>query len=284
MNYFSDLQIIFCGIFSDPGFVRFRREGKRENGEIVCPHSGEVCFAGRRGRTSIGIMNGSVCRREIGRCRELTRPFVYWLHEREFFNWCRPRQVPVENRWIIFTGERAPRVLAALDDLSGGDHHYFINDPRPLEILFDEIRDFHRTLTPATEYRVIPLFETLLVRLYDYARAEHSHSRIFQIVKDAEKQIRLNPAVRLDFEAFARRNRVSYDHFRICFRRYIGVPPHDFMLSCRLDTARRLLRERELSIKEIAGRCGFGNASDFSRFFRSRTGISPSDYQRLPSV
>ena len=284
MNFFDDLKILSCGISRDPGSVQVRRAGNPENGEVRCPYSGKPCFSGWLGRSSIGILRGNTFRREAGRCRELARPFVYWMYDRELFSWCNPRRVPRENRWIIFSGERAPRVLAALDELAGGEHHYFVDDPRPLEILFDEIRDLHRTLTPATAYRVMPLFETLLVRLYDQARAEYSGSRVFQVVKDAEKLIRSAPAVHLDLAAFAERNHVSYDHFRDSFRRYLGVPPHDFLLNCRLETARRLLRERTLSIKEIAERCGFERASDFSRFFRNRTGMSPSDYQRSPGV
>ena len=162
------------------------------------------------------------------------------------------------------------------------EHFYMVENPQPLEHLFDEIRQQFRALTPATGYRVMPLFESLLVQLYDCARAEHADTRLFRIVKEAEKWIREAPQEHLDLAAFSEEHHVSYDHFRECFRRYLGVPPYDFLLNCRLIIAKKMLREQAYSVKEIAERCGFARPSDFSRFFRSRTGLSPSEFTRSP--
>ena len=44
--------------------------------------------------------------------------------------------------------------------------------------------------------------------------------------------------------------------------------------------ARNLLRYSDLSIKEIVWRLNFANSSVFNKFFRTHTGISPSDYRK----
>ncbi len=286
MNYFDDLRITSCGMSPDPGSTRVPPGGSREYSTVLpCPACPNLrCQAGRGGSVSIGIIHGNTFWRHADHCREITRPFVYWLRDDEYFAWCNPRRAERENRWIIFEGARSLRMLEALDALAGGEHFYLLDDPKPLEYLFDEIRRQFRTLTPATSYRVMPLFETLMVRLYDCARAEHADTRLFRIVKEAEQQIRQAPQNHFNLAAFAESHHVSYDHFRESFRRYLGVPPYDFLLDCRLNIAKKMLREQTFSIKEIAERCGFGRPSDFARFFRRRTGLSPSEFIRSPGV
>lgn len=284
MNYFDDLYITNCGISRDPGIFREPPARFREAApEIQCPaRLPTLCRAGGKGAVSLGIIHGNTFWRHADHCQELNRPFLYWLRDGEYFAWCNPRQVPRENRWIVFKGPRSIRVLDALDELSGGTHYYFLNDPEPLECLFDEIRRKFNTLTPATGYRVMPLFESLLAQIYDCDRAELADTRLFRIVKEAEKRIRQAPQEHLDLADFAAEHHVSYDHFRESFRRYLGVPPYDFLLNCRLDAAKKLLREQTFSIKEIAGMCGFARPSDFARFFRKKTGLAPSEFIRTP--
>ena len=283
MHFFDDLYITSCGFSPDPGSTRVPPWGTRDSTSLVCPFCPQQrCTAGRNGSVSIGIIHGNTFWRHRDHCQELTTPFVYWLRDDEYFAWCNPRKVFRENRWITFSGNRSLRVLEALDELAGGEHFYPVEDPGPLEYQFDRIRQQFRTLTPATGYRVMPLFESLLVHLYDCARAEHADTRLFRIVKEAEQLIRKTPQEHIDFSAFAGKHHVSYDHFRECFRRYLGVPPYDFLLNCRLDAAKKMLREENLSIKEIAEQCGFGRSSDFARFFRKRTGLSPSEFIRSP--
>ncbi len=283
MNFFDDLYITSCGFSPDQGTTRVPPGATKDSTTLDCPACPHLrCTAGRRGAPSIGIIRGNSFCRNKDHCQELNSPFVYWLRDDEYFAWCNPRRVFRENRWITFCGSRSIRVLEALDELSGGEHFYLLEDPAPLEYLFDRIRQQFRTLTPATGYRVMPLFESLLVQLYDCARAEQADTRLFRIVKEAEQLIRRTPHEHIDFAAFAESHHVSYDHFRECFRRYLGVPPYDFLLNCRLDAAKKMLREEDFSIKEIAGLCGFARPSDFARFFRKRTGLSPSEFIRSP--
>ena len=53
----------------------------------------------------------------------------------------------------------------------------------------------------------------------------------------------------------------------------------DFLNQVRINQAARLLRQTELSVNEIAFRCGFNNLSNFSRQFSRRMGHSPGSYR-----
>ncbi len=74
---------------------------------------------------------------------------------------------------------------------------------------------------------------------------------------------------------------VSNRHFLRIFRRHYNTTPLDYILSLRLDSAMELLKDGGLGIAQIADRCGFADSNYFSRQFRKRCGISPSEYRRL---
>ena len=73
----------------------------------------------------------------------------------------------------------------------------------------------------------------------------------------------------------ARVSGVSEAHFARSFKQAFGVPPHRYLLTRRIERARALLRETELSITEIAFQTGWSSLGTFGRTFRDVTGGSP---------
>jgi AraC family transcriptional regulator len=73
---------------------------------------------------------------------------------------------------------------------------------------------------------------------------------------------------------------MSEFHFNRLFKRATGVPPSRYHITLRMDEARRLLRETDMRIIEIALEVGYTNPSHFARLFRQETGLSPSTYRR----
>jgi LacI family transcriptional regulator len=63
------------------------------------------------------------------------------------------------------------------------------------------------------------------------------------------------------------------------FKKHLGVTPGQYMNEVRLDHAKRLLRETDLRMAEIAEACRM-TQEYFAAFFRKTTGQPPSDYRR----
>lgn len=82
-------------------------------------------------------------------------------------------------------------------------------------------------------------------------------------------------AMVLDVARLAKELGCSPGYLSHSFRLLYGVPLNHYIRSLRLEYARRLLNSGECNIAEIAERCGFRDASYFSRRFRERFGISP---------
>ncbi len=68
-------------------------------------------------------------------------------------------------------------------------------------------------------------------------------------------------------------------HFARLFRRSTGMPPHRFVVRCRIDEARALLAARMTPIAEISRLVGFRTPSHFTTTFRRITGMTPSTYR-----
>jgi AraC-like DNA-binding protein len=73
---------------------------------------------------------------------------------------------------------------------------------------------------------------------------------------------------------------VSRAHFARAFRRTTGLSPHAFVTQRRLARAVELVFRHEMSLKEIAKRCGFADAAHLTRCFKLRFGYAPSRVPR----
>lgn len=74
---------------------------------------------------------------------------------------------------------------------------------------------------------------------------------------------------------------VSASHLGTLFRSATGRGPIEFHSRARMARARSLLDSTSLPVSTIARELGFADPLYFSRRFRARHGLSPSDYRRI---
>ena len=60
------------------------------------------------------------------------------------------------------------------------------------------------------------------------------------------------------------------------FRQHYETTPYRYLMQCRMDHAVRLLQNTDMSINEIAQRCGFSTQSHFAAFIQRKEEMSPS--------
>lgn len=84
----------------------------------------------------------------------------------------------------------------------------------------------------------------------------------------------------LTVETLARRLHMAPRTFARNFRASVGTTPYKWLLDQRVSAAQVLLERSQLSVEDIAGRCGFQTAAAFRIQFVRRVGISPSRYRQ----
>ena len=70
-------------------------------------------------------------------------------------------------------------------------------------------------------------------------------------------------------------------YFGRLFRTATGLTPMAYLRGLRMDRAKRLLREEELSVAQVADAVGFADPYHFSRVFRQHEGLAPTRYREL---
>ncbi len=68
-------------------------------------------------------------------------------------------------------------------------------------------------------------------------------------------------------------------HLNRLFLRHTGQSIHQYILTRRLNEAKKLLLGTDLPLTEISERCGFNSSSHFSTYFKRMIGLSPNQYR-----
>ena len=74
--------------------------------------------------------------------------------------------------------------------------------------------------------------------------------------------------------------RLSAYHFARQFKVATGIPPHQYVITRRVERARQLLQEgTDLSLAEVAAHAGFSDQSQFTHHFKRVVGVTPGQFR-----
>lgn len=107
---------------------------------------------------------------------------------------------------------------------------------------------------------------------------ENSAARITQQYKDALAQ---HIYEKQSLSEYAQLLSITADYLNKCVKTTTGKPAHDLLSDMMLMEAKALLKQTSLSVSEVAFKVGKEDPSDFTRFFKSKTGLTPSQYRQM---
>lgn len=100
------------------------------------------------------------------------------------------------------------------------------------------------------------------------------------IMEEVRFKMREEVGQALDLEKIAGEHHIGYSYFRKMFKSYTGVAPHQYHLELKIMRAKELLLSTDKSIKEISFELGFQSIHYFSRIFKNKTGVNPSEFRK----
>ena len=81
-------------------------------------------------------------------------------------------------------------------------------------------------------------------------------------------------------EAALEEKGMSYAHQCRVFKYYYGISPLSYVNTLRMERAKNLLRDTDLTVSETANRLGYNNLGYFSRIFKKIVGVSPGTFRQ----
>jgi AraC family transcriptional regulator len=77
---------------------------------------------------------------------------------------------------------------------------------------------------------------------------------------------------------------MSMYYFSRLFKQSTGFSPHQYVMNCRIERAKRLLAKTEEAIDQICEQVGFQSQSHFTNVFRKLIGTTPNAYRKQVKI
>lgn len=229
---------------------------------------------------AIGVMlRGPAIRVREDQSTALKAPFLYWSRPGTNVCWQTPPGAVRENLWVSAMGSRMDRMLDALDRINPSQF-ILLENPSRIVFALERMRERFEHNLPADRRSLPVLAEELLLAIQETLQEDTVSGRMAAIVQATALEMAEHPERPFALRQICKQYRIGPDYFRHCFKQYAGTACHDYLLKQRYANALRLLRETELNITEIAEQCAFQNLSLFTRFFKKRSGLSPSEFRK----
>lgn len=119
------------------------------------------------------------------------------------------------------------------------------------------------------------------IRGYDYVNPSPFSVRA-QSLLSLEKAMNFideNLSEDITLEALAKNANMSRTYFCTIFKKMNGISPWNYITIKRIEKAVDMLKSTNLTMIELALRCGFNNTANFNRAFKKVTGKVPGDYR-----
>ena len=100
-----------------------------------------------------------------------------------------------------------------------------------------------------------------------------------QIIRDAKAYIENHVYKDISLDLVAKEVNISPYYFSKIFKEEIGENFIDYITNIRIERAKKLLRDKTLSIKEICMEVGYKDPNYFSRLFKKSVGFTPTEYR-----
>lgn len=189
-----------------------------------------------------------------------------------------------------------PGIFCTWENLIMGDYSYisFVCNLKSEHIIQLEYNNTNEILK---KLRLLERIFTVRKPFFQMESIKETYDIILELIKSENKiyspsktRLRLEPAIdyiasnythNISMKHLAELTGVSLSHFRKIFSTVYGMSPKAYIQNIRMEKAKSLLVDSDISITETAFEVGYQNIYDFSRAFKKKEGISPLQYKNI---
>lgn len=127
------------------------------------------------------------------------------------------------------------------------------------------------------QHLVVMYYAELLILIYRHMDEAYLPICTNDSLKKAISFLRMNFYTNITMEEVAQHAGIGVRYLRKLFSHHLNISPLDYLNQIRINKSIDLLKNTELSIKEVCFTCGFKSPQYFSRVFKQQMGISPKE-------
>lgn len=147
-----------------------------------------------------------------------------------------------------------------------------------LKEILDRILILYTTHKPFKKILIQNLISEFLIHIIELESAKSSMS-ISNEINRIVSHIHTNIWDHLSIESLADMSHLSVSRFKQRFKDEIGIPPKEYIIRAKIEKARGLLQNTNMSITAIAHELNFSSSQYFATVYKRITSKSPSDYR-----
>ena len=182
--------------------------------------------------------------------------------------------------YLHYTGTACEQIMADLE-LESENIFYVGKSPRLEELFQTLMEEFQRKQKFNKHYQMGVLMEILSViarKKSDFQYGNPATSKkIDEICKCMRRDISKNPSIL----EYANMCNLSESRFAHVFTELVGTSPKHYMMILKMEMAKELLLQSNLSVQQVSESIGINDQNYFSRTFKKYVGYSPTEYMKL---
>ena len=186
----------------------------------------------------------------------------------------------------------APRYVTISFEVSGGNlkpllNRKFTAPQKVVSILQEMLREQERMDEYSTDLILSQLNQLLLLLLREVsdpkggklqtANAIHSEN---EIIRQAQQLISAHIREKLSVPLVARQVDVSPSYLTALFHKNLQISPGEYIRRIKLQESKQMIRENKYNFTEIAAQLQYSTVHHFSRQFKEKFGITPTEYAK----
>ena len=194
------------------------------------------------------------------------------------------------NQWHMQYADTdvAPRCLRVFFDMHG-DHTALLNRKFTatgrLQTLFEQLlQEQERQEIYADEMILVLLDQLLLLLLRQVEGEPLPDSRMkgeYRIIHQTQAFVSNHVWEDLSVPFVAHHVDMSPSYLTALFQKHLSISPGEYIRRVKLQESKRLIRENKLNFTEIAAELQYSTVHHYSRQFKEKFGMTPSEYAKL---
>jgi len=198
------------------------------------------------------------------------------------------------NQWHMQYAEIgiAPRFVTITFDISVGDLKPLLNRkftaPQNAVALLQQMLQEQEKMDAFSSNMILSRLELLLLLMLredqapragklQTSNAVHSEN---EIIRQAQQYISSHIREKLSVPLVARQVDVSPSYLTALFHKNLQISPGEYIRRTKLQESKQMIRENNLNFTEIAAELQYSTVHHFSRQFKEKFGITPTEYAK----